>query len=156
MLLPLTLTTPKLFEDVLWIQHILHNIIFYTTENLPVIFWKSVWETLSQDTPERSSCSFIPGEHGFQTQPHFGGFPGVCGIQNLISFPTKDKGKNDLNFLLKNPNSKLFGVNQLRKGTKGGFLERIQRLLVPALFQQVNRLKLTRAQIKLHTTGLYS
>lgn len=51
---------------------------------------------------------------------HFGGFPGVCEIQNLIYFLTKDKGRNDLNFLLKNPNSKLFGVNQLRKGTGGG------------------------------------
>lgn len=52
---------------------------------------------------------------------HFGGFPGVCEIQNLIYFPAKDKGRNGLNFLLKNPNSKLFEVNQLRKGIKGGF-----------------------------------
>lgn len=86
---------------------------------------------------------------------HFGGFC-ICETQSLIYFPTKDKGRNDLNFLFKNPNSKLFGVNQLRKGTEGGFLERIQRPLVPELFQQVNRLKLNRAQIKLHTTRLYS
>lgn len=35
-----------------------NDIIFQTTENLPVIFWKSVWGTVSEGSPEKTK--FLP------------------------------------------------------------------------------------------------
>lgn len=124
MLLPLTLTTPKLFEDVLWIQHILYNVIFYTTENLPVIFWKSMWETLSQDTPERSSCSFIPREHGFQTQALYSplwGLPWCLRDTEPNLFSYQGRGQKWPELPSQKPKFKAIWGEPTQEGDRGGF-----------------------------------
>lgn len=60
-----------------------NNVIFYTTENLPVIFWKSVWGTFSESCPEETK--FLPtGEPDISKNKlstiYFWGFLGVSGL----------------------------------------------------------------------------
>lgn len=74
--------------------NILYNIISYTTENLPVIFWKSAWETFSEDDPKKETMLLPEGETSFSknkpsTVYFWGGVLGVYGLQNpVIYFPT--------------------------------------------------------------------
>lgn len=76
--------------------NVLYDVIFYATENLPVIFRKSVWETFFEGSPQKDRerpTKFLPtGEPDFSKNKlstvYLQGFPGVSGLQNpVIYFP---------------------------------------------------------------------
>lgn len=110
MLLPLTLTTPELFEAILWVQHITRG-NFLHRRRISRNLLESMWETLSQDAPKRGPCAYLTDRQcGFQEEVlsvYFPAFLGVCITQPRVYLPTKDEGRNAPYFPLK-----LFGVKK--------------------------------------------